>query len=68
MIMRKCIHDTNITLNDSRIVRLKVNDAISLFPVVAHRDPDLFPSPDDFIFNWFTQTDPDTMYGFMPFG
>lgn len=68
MIMRKCLYDIDIVLKDKRIVHLKDNDAIALFPTIAHHDPDLFPNPDDFIFNRFIEMHANNTFGFMPFG
>ncbi|CAF3473304.1 unnamed protein product [Rotaria socialis] len=68
MVLRKCLHATDITLNDGRILHLKSNDAIALFSAVAHRDGNLFPDPDKFIFDRFVQKNADTVLGFMPFG
>jgi cytochrome P450 len=68
LMIRKCKQETQIVLQDGRTLHVKPNESLVYFVAVTHRDENLFPEPDKFIFDRFVNKNADSVLGYMPFG
>ena len=68
LMTRKCIRQTEMTLEDGRTITVKPNETLAWFGGASHHDEKLFPQADKFIFDRFLNKKPDTVPGYMPFG
>jgi hypothetical protein len=68
LITRKCSRETQIVLHDGRTLTVKPNETVAWFAAITHRDANIFPDPNKFIFNRFVDKNAETIPGFVPFG
>jgi hypothetical protein len=68
LMTRKCQRETQIVLEDGRILNVKPNETVAYFAPITHLDANLFPEPNKFIFDRFINKNADTIPGFIPFG
>jgi len=67
LITRKCSRETQIVLHDGRTLTLKPNETVAWFAAITHRDGNIFPDPNKFIFDRFVDKHAETIPGFVPF-
>ncbi|CAF1047307.1 unnamed protein product [Didymodactylos carnosus] len=67
-LTRKCRQETQILLQDGRILNVKPNETVAYFAPITHLDADLFPDPNKFVFDRFVNKNADNIAGFLPFG
>lgn len=67
-LTRKCRQETQIALEDGRILNVKPNETVAYFAPITHLDSNLFPDPYKFIFDRFVNKKVDNTPGFIPFG
>ena len=68
MMTRRCRQETEVVLQDGRILQVQPDETLVHLVDVTHLDANLFPEPDRFIFDRFVHKNPDGILGFMPFG
>lgn len=68
LITRKCNQQTQLVLHDGHTLHVKPNETIAWFAAITHRDPNIFPNPNEFIFDRFLYKHAETFPGFIPFG
>ena len=68
LITRKCSQKTELVLHDGRTLKVKPDETVAWFAAITHRDPTIFPNPNEFIFDRFLNKTAETFPGFIPFG
>ncbi len=68
LITRKCNQETQLVLHDGRSLIVKPNETVAWFAGITHRDPNIFPEPNKFIFDRFLNKNAEAISGFIPFG
>jgi cytochrome P450 len=68
MIMRRSSKNIEFHLKDGRIVNIKDNDIIALYPNIAQNDSKYFSNPNKFIFDRFINKNSENLNCFLPFG
>jgi cytochrome P450 len=68
LMMRKCVQQTQIVLEDGSIKTIKPGEMLAWFGGSSHRDANLFPEPTKFIFDRFLNRKAESVPGYMPFG
>jgi cytochrome P450 len=68
LLTRKCYKETQIILQDGRTLVVKPNETVAYFVGATHLDANLFPEPNEFIFDRFLNKTVEGVPGFMPFG
>jgi cytochrome P450 len=67
-MLRRCIRQTQIVLQDGRTIDMQPGEHIAWFGGASHYDANMFPQPTKFIFDRFLNKKAETVPGFMPFG
>ncbi|CAF1028081.1 unnamed protein product [Rotaria sp. Silwood1] len=68
MVHKSCTQDTVIQLADDRVLPIKKDDSVFLFPEATHYNEHYFSEPDSYKFDRFIGKTTDTIKGLLPFG
>lgn len=66
--MRRSLNNINFYLNNGKIINIKKNDIIALYPYLAQNNHKYFSNPNQFQYDRFIKNKNLNQYGFLPFG